>query len=246
MPAGRPSDAPVAEGAEALSFARERFALSDYRGAVLLLEELARTGTAYADAHNLLGLSLAMIDRHDDALASFDRALALNPRYVEAHLNRSVLLSSMGRGDEAARGVAHARALGRPDDTGFPSVVGDRLANLHADLGHAYRDAGAPDEAIAQYERALQLRPAYPDVRLALARALLEHGRYAEAERALGVALAARPGWLDAVLLRGLSAYLQGELDRADAEWSQAARQNEHEPRIALYRAMLAQRRAER
>lgn len=233
----------VAESADALSLARERFALNDYRGAILLLEELSRAGTAYADAYNLLGLSLAMIDRHDDALAAFDRSLALNPRYVEAHLNRSVLLSTMGRGDEAAHGVAFARALGRPDDTGFPSMVGDRLANLHADLGHAYRDAGAPDEAIAQYERALQLRPAYPDVRLALARALLEHGRFVEAERALGVALAARPGWLDAVLLRGLSAYLQGDLDRADVEWSTAQRQHEKEPRIALYRAMVARRR---
>ena len=35
--------------------ARERFVLQDYHGAVHLLEEVAATGHAFADAHHLLG-----------------------------------------------------------------------------------------------------------------------------------------------------------------------------------------------
>ena len=73
---------------DAADRARERFAVRDYHGAVLLLEEAVAGGCGYADAYNLLGLSLAMVDRPLDALAAFDRALAQNPRYVEAHLNR--------------------------------------------------------------------------------------------------------------------------------------------------------------
>ena len=223
--------------------ARERFALHDYHGAVLLLQEAVLGGYAYADAFNLLGLSLALIGRQADALGAFDRALQLNPRYVEAHLNRAVLLNGMGREDEAREGFATAERLGRPDESGFPAMVANRLANAHADLAREYRGAGALDEAIAQYGRALDLRPGFADVRLALARALLERGRHAEAASHLDVVLGATPDLLDAMLLRGLSAYLQGDLDGAGAVWSRAAARHPEEPRVEIYRAMLDRRR---
>lgn len=224
--------------------ARERYAARDYFGAVLLVQEAVAEGVAYADAFNLLGLSLALIDRPEEALAAFDRALALNAGYVEAHLNRAVLLSSLGRVDEAQGAFRRAEELGRPDRTGYPAVVGNRLANAHAELGDQYREAGALDEAIAQYERALELRPGYADIRVSLARALVERGRYDEATNALDTLLETRPDLLDALVLRGLAAYLRGDLTSAGDFWERAARRHPEEPRVEIYQAMLARRRA--
>ena len=225
--------------------ARERFAVRDYHGAVLLLREAVVEGMAYADAQNMLGLSLALVGRQDEAVAAFDAALALNPRYVEAHLNRAVLLNDMGRLAEARAAFETAEHLGKPDETGFPVMVANRLANAHATLAHDYRAAGALDEAVAQYERALQLRPGYADVRLALARALTERGRHREAARQLEEVLRIRPDWLDAMLLRGLTAYLDGDLTVADQVWTAAADRHPEEPRVEIYRSMLARRRDE-
>lgn len=224
--------------------ARDRFAVRDYHGAVLLLQEAVVEGLAYADAFNLLGLSLALVGRPEDALGAFDRALALNARYVEAHLNRAVLLNELGRTTEARDAFTQAELLGKPDESGFPAMVANRLANAHASLANEYRAAGALDEAINQYHRALELRPAFADIRLALARSLLERGRFQEAASALDVVLEARPQWLDAMLLRGLSAYLEGDLDGAEAVWSRAAERHPEEPRVEIYRAMVARRRA--
>ena len=223
--------------------ARDRYAVRDYHGSTLLLREAVVEGLAYADAHNLLGLCLALIGRQSEALASFDAALALNPRYVEAHLNRAVLLNDMGRSDEARTAFETAQQLGKADETGFPVMVANRLANAHASLAGEYRAAGALDEAIAQFERALELRPGYADVRLAMARALTERGRHAEASRELDEVLRGRPEWLDAMLLRGLTAYLQGDLATADAVWTSAAERHPEEPRVEIYRSMLARRR---
>lgn len=222
--------------------ARERFAVRDYHGAVLLLEEAIGAGVGYADAYNLLGLALAMVDRPNDALVGFDRALELNPRYVEAHLNRAVLLNGLGRTEEAAASFEMAELLGKPDDTGFPVVVGNRLANAHSALGDEYKAAGALDEAITQYRRALALRPGYPDIRLALARALLEARHYPEAAEALDHVLAVRPTLLEAMLLRGLAAYLQGDNAAAKRLWDRAAEAHPNEPRVETYRSMLARR----
>lgn len=230
-------------GADLVARARDRYGVRDYHGATLLLREAVVEGFAYADAHNLLGLCLALIGRQNDALASFDAALALNPRYVEAHLNRAVLLNDMGRSDEARVAFEMAEQLGQPDETGFPVMVANRLANAHASLAGEYRAAGALDECIHQFERALELRPGYADVRLALARALTERGRHGEAARELDEVLRIRPEWLDAMLLRGLTAYLQGDLGTADAVWTAAAERHPEEPRIEIYRSMLARRR---
>lgn len=223
--------------------AKERFAVNDFHGAALLLMSLTRDGVAFADAHNLLGLSLAMVDRQEDALASFDEALRLNPGYVEAHLNRAVVLNHLGRVDEATESMSLAAEFGATDDSGYPAVVANKLANQHASLGDDYRAAGSPAEAIEQYRRALHLRPTFADIRLSLGRVLLEAGEHRDAARELDEVLRARPNWLDAMLLRGLAAYLEGDLDTASAIWEDASQRHPEEPRLEIYRSMLARRR---
>jgi tetratricopeptide (TPR) repeat protein len=233
---------PLEASPDLLTLAKGRFAVRDYHGAALLLGELVRAGTHFADAHNLFGLSLAMIDRPSEALSALDGALEINPHYVEAHLNRAILLNQLGRTAEAESAMKRASDLGGADDTGFPAVVANRLANAHAALGHDYRAAGALAEAIEQYRRALALRPAFEDIRLALGRALVEAGRHPEASQELDEVLRSRPNWLDAMLLRGLSAYLEGNLDAAGEIWGEASNRHPGEPRLEIYRSMLSRR----
>lgn len=228
-----------------LSTARERFAARDYRGAALLLISAIESGQGYADTHHLLGLCYALSEQRDEALRSLDDAIALNPRYVEAHLNRAIVLGDLGRANEASKALEEAQTFGGPDATGFPAMVANRLANMHAELGRAYREAGALRRAAEQFEVALEMRPGFADLRLELARTLLESGEFADAARELDEILTSRPDWLDAMLLRGLSAYLAGDLERADSVWKGAAERHPEEPRLETYRSMLARRLAE-
>ena len=228
-----------------LSLAKERFAVRDYRGAALLLTSVTQEGPAFADAFNLLGLSLAFVDRADDALAAFDQALRVNPRYVEAYLNRAIVLNQLGREDEAQSSMSRAAELGAADESGYPAVVANKLANAHLSLGHDYRAAGSLEKAVEQYKRAMELRPQFNDIKLALGRALVEQGRHGDAIAVLDEVLRARPSWLDAMLLRGLAAYLQGDLDAAGRIWNDASMRHPEEPRLEIYRSMLARRREE-
>src|SRR5438552_1051217 len=72
--------------------ANDRFQLQDYYGAIHLLEEVIATGRAFADAHHLLGLSYSLAGQPDKALEQLDRALALNPNYIEALIHRALVL----------------------------------------------------------------------------------------------------------------------------------------------------------
>jgi tetratricopeptide (TPR) repeat protein len=225
-----------------VTVARERFAARDYRGAALLLASAIASGQAYADTHHLLGLCYALIEQRESALRSFDDAIRLNPRYVEAHLNRAIVLGDLGRAREAQSALAHAQELGRPDSSGFPTVVGNRLANMHAELGRAYREAGTLKAAITQFQNALSIRPGFADLRLELSRTLIDAGQPEEAARELDTILQTRPDWLDAMLLRGLAAYLHGDLEQAKSVWERASERHPEEPRLETYRSMLARK----
>src|SRR4029077_1561536 len=122
--------------------ARERLEAGDAYGAIHLLKELVAKDEAFADAYNLLGLAHSMVGQREDGLKAFDKALELNPRYVDAHLNRAVTLSDMGRSDDAAAAFQNAQALGAVDHTGFSAPAASHLANLHATLAEAYLEAG--------------------------------------------------------------------------------------------------------
>lgn len=221
-----------------LAQARERFAVQDYYGAVHLLEELVAGGRSFADAHHLLGLSLALLGHRDRALAEFARALELNPRYIEANIHRGILLSELGRTDEAEEAFQAASVHGATPVAGYSRPVAARLANLHAEVGEAYAEAGALGEAIEAFQRAVTLGPAFHDLRYRLARLLLEAGRPLEAREELEAILAAHPDFVDAQASLGLAHYLSGDAVGASEIWKRCRASRPKDARVEAYLAM--------
>lgn len=219
--------------------ARERFVLQDYHGAVHLLEEVAASGHAFADAYHLLGVSLSLLGQAERALAEFDRALALNPRYLEALIHRGLVLNELGRSGEAEECFRRAALADTGSIGGFPAPVAAQLANRHADLAQAYAEVGSFPDAIEQYRRALELGPTFHDLRYRLARVLLEAGRALEAREELEQVVAARPGFVDAGAALGLARYLSGDGAGAREVWKAALARRPDNPRIEAYLNMV-------
>jgi tetratricopeptide (TPR) repeat protein len=222
-----------------LTRARERFAVQDYYGAVHLLEEIVDGGRAFADVHHLLGVSLSLLGQSERALAEFRRALALNPRYLEALIHQGLVLNELGRTAEADESFNRAAQSVAPPSTGLPAHVAARLANLHAELAEAYAEGGAADRAIEQYQRALELGPAFHDLRYRLARLLLETGRPLEARDALEAVLDARPNFVDAEAALGLAHYLSGDAIGARDIWKRCLQRRPENVRVEAYLSML-------
>ncbi len=220
-----------------LDIARERFANHDYYGALVALDDL--DGGGYADVHHLRGLCYSMLDRPDEALSAFDRALALNPRYVEALLHRGLVLGSMGRTDDAAESFQRAAAAEGPPVAGLSGPVAARLANEHARLGEMYAEAGALADAVLEYRRAVELGAGFHDLRLRLARLLLEAGNPLQAREELEMIIRARPDWIDARVQLGLARFLAGDSSGARETWQACLAARPDVERISAYLAML-------
>lgn len=220
--------------------ANERFQLQDYYGAIHLLEEVVSTGRAFADAHHLLGLSYSLAGQSDKALEQLDRALTLNPNYIEALIHRSLVLNELGREEEANASLRRARQVGAEKRAGFPSHLAAKLANQHAALGEAYLESGGLNEAIAQYEAALALSPAFHDLRYKLGRLLLEAGRALDAHEHFQTIVRERPAYLDAAAMLGLASYLSGDGLAARAVWEELRARRPEDPRVEAYLALLS------
>jgi tetratricopeptide (TPR) repeat protein len=219
--------------------ARERFALQDYYGAVHLLEEVLATGRAFADAHHLLGLCRSLLGQPEQALVAFDRAVELNPRYVEAHIHRGLVLTQLGRTAEAEEAFRRASALEGPRTGRFTPHVAARLANQHAALGESYAESGAVQDAVEQYRKAVELGPAFIDLRYRLARLLLDLGNPLAAREELERVLQARPAFIEAQASLGLAYYLAGDAASARRVWQEALARQPENSRIEAYLAMM-------
>jgi len=222
-----------------LARARERFGVQDYYGAVHLLESVVDSGRSFADVHHLLGVSLSLLGQTQRALTELERALELNPRYVEALIHRGLVLNDLGRTDEANEAFGQATASLSQPHAGLPAPAAAQLANRHAELGDMYAGAGALDRAIDQYRQALELGPEFHDLRYRMARLLLEAGRALEARDALEHVLRARPTFVEAEAALGLAHYLSGDAGGAREVWEHCLAQRPENTRVEAYLAML-------
>ena len=121
-----------------------------------------------AECHNALGLALTNLDRHDEAVQSFQRALALEDS-PQTHNNFGILLKKQGRLDEAVREYERAIELNA------------EFADARFNLGNVYRAKGQLENAEACYREIVNVAPSHLRAAIALGQVLRELKRPSEA-----------------------------------------------------------------
>jgi tetratricopeptide (TPR) repeat protein len=218
---------------------RHAFERKDYSAALESFRTILRDHPEYADIRHLAGLCLVFLGRPEEALEELDAALAVNPGYVEANINRALVLQELGRYDEARHAFEAASEHEQQHHGRFPAAATARLANAHAGVGDLYMETGAPGDAAAQYYMALELRPKFHDIRNKYATALLGMERLEEAVQQLRRVLEGNPHFIAARLNLGLALYRQGSVDEAAAEWEMCRAQQPGHPQVRAYLALL-------
>jgi tetratricopeptide (TPR) repeat protein len=123
--------------------------------------------------------------------------------------------TSYWRNDEAlwTRALACASGNGSVDD--FNSVA-------HNGLGNALSKKGQKDEAIAHYQRALQINPGYKVAHYNLGIALMDKGQKQEAIAQYQIALKIDPDYAEAHNNLGVALFALGDKDEAIARYRKA------------------------
>ena len=190
----------------------------NHPAALALLWEAAGAAPRDADIQNRLGEALDRIGALDAAIDAYQRAVAARPDFVAADNNLTLALTKAGRGPEAVE-RARARANAAPANVDRLFTLG--LALSEQDVDEAMKTfrrvvALRPDHALAYYNlglvlkrvdraadaidalrRALAIEPR-PEAHFALGTLYLHQGEFDRAARALEVAVAAEPRFVDA------------------------------------------------
>jgi tetratricopeptide (TPR) repeat protein len=154
----------------------------------------------YAEAHYNLGTALERLERRDEAVAAYSRALALAPgerRVLQrlaavthdrasARLEQALQLENAGRLEEALR--IYEDAVG----------IDASRAVIHRSIGRVNQKLGRVDAAVAAYGRALRADPASFETHNDLGVLLAQSGRLREALRHFQEAVKLRPSDPDA------------------------------------------------
>jgi predicted O-linked N-acetylglucosamine transferase (SPINDLY family) len=134
----------------------------------------------------MLGTLHAQRRNPAEAERLFGMSLEADPRQVQAHYNRGIVLEALGRYEEAVASYDRALAL----KTDGPEILNNR--------GNAVARLKRFLEAVGDYDRAIALRPDYPDAHFNRGNALAELGRFDEALGSYERVVALQPGRAEA------------------------------------------------
>lgn len=153
------------------------------------------------------GNSRSRQGKMEEALADFDRSIALAPYAADPVLNRGVTLESLGRYQEAAADY-QAVLLAQPNDP----AAWNNLGNVKAALGQW-------DEALSNYRRAVQLAPEFSFAAANYALILYQVGRENEAFKQFRSLLRKYPEFPDVRAALAVSLYAQGLTAESETNW---------------------------
>jgi tetratricopeptide (TPR) repeat protein len=206
------------------------------------LREALRLKPDFTDAHYNLGKVLQDTGHLDDAVRSYQRCLELRPDFAEAHYNLGNAFNAMKNPQAAAdrfRAAIRIRAgylkalnnLGKTlidlDQHTEAAEILQQAVQLKpnyasglCNLGSALRNLGHLDESVAACQKANTLEPG--SCLASLGAALLDQGKFAEAEAAFRESISRQPENDEAYRNMAVVCLRQGNIAEA-MQWNERA-----------------------
>ncbi|MFL6735807.1 MAG: tetratricopeptide repeat-containing sulfotransferase family protein [Sphingomonas sp.] len=223
--------------AKAIEMAGQLYSRRQYAQAERVCRQIIGARPGNADAHNILGVSLAALGNPKEAVAELKRAIKINAQAPSYHANLGEILRQNGRLEEAAEALEaaikldpnNAQALNnlgiiQYERKQFAKAVESYRRALDANpnmpealnnLGNASRMTGDIDGALHAYQEALTQRVVYPEVYNNLGTLLQQDRKFEEAEHALRKAIQQNNRYVEAH--NNLATLLFGQKNEVEA-----------------------------
>jgi Flp pilus assembly protein TadD len=175
--------------------------------------------------YNKLGVNYFNNGQYDYAINAFIKAIQLNPSNAEVHFNLGRAYNRKGMDDKAR---AEFSISSRIDPETFDECVikyKEKIdyeftdAQYLAELGNAYAEKGMLNEAIATYQKVLEVQPGNFRIHYDLGMVYSKKRLYDEAVSEFKNAIEVNPSMPEAHYNLGMAYYKQGMVDMAISEY---------------------------
>jgi tetratricopeptide (TPR) repeat protein len=228
-----------------LLLGREHYQRHEFEKAEEALREVLKRDDRVADVHDMLGIIFHLRGNLSAAERHFERALAINPAYTEAALNLAVTYNDRGRYEAARQLYARFKIPPVGAAPGLDPFARGKIANMHAEVGEAYADAGLLREAVAEYEKAVVLGPHFADLRTRLGSLFRAQNDLSHAREQYEAAIETRPSYVPARMQLGVTLLSMGESGAAVEEWRRVLEIDPDNARAKMYLRVVTQARAD-
>ena len=199
---------------------------------------------------NISGVCYAGLSLMDDAVKSYEKAVAIKPDYADAHFNLGNILRDLGELDGAIKSFVKTieimpeydeaqfnlgvtlQQLGQLDEAieqyEKALSINPENADLILNLGFIYQSLGQIDEAIEQYDNALTIDPDNAKVLNNLAVIFRDLDQVDEAIKYFKKALAIKPDYADVYYNLGFIYQDLGQVDLAIKQYEHAVAINDY------------------
>ena len=161
-----------------------------------------------------LGLAYAQLNEFKDAIEAFEKALELNPYYVDVRNDLGTVLVLRGKREEGKQEFL----------TAFNDPTNPTPEISARNLGRAFLEEKNYAQALSWFRTSLNRNSAYDDAHLGVADTLVAMGRLEEAIAQLGVAVEALPDSAALQVALGSTLYRTGRFTEARTHLERAAR----------------------
>lgn len=222
--------------AKAIEMAGAFYQRGQFGQAERVCRQVIAARPAQADAHNILGVTLAAGGGFDQAVESLKRAIKLNPQAPSYHANLGEILRQAGRQEEALAALNEAVKIDPENSQSLNNLgiihydlrkfkdavefyrralkASPNMAEAANNLGNALRMTGDVDGAMNAYQEALTSRERYPEAYNNLGTLLQQDKKFDEAEHAFRKAIQQNGRYVEAYNnLAGLLASQKKEVD---------------------------------
>jgi len=235
-----------------------------YDDALTAFKQVLAVDPQAAWARNNLALCLEKMGRPGEAIGEFKRTLAMNPDYGTGWLALGQLYEKIGRTNNAepCYNKALTDRVNQPDDlaalarfcfnrrwlepaaTNFSAAI--ELSpfdfGLRLDAGRTFAALGRHDEAVRQYQEAVELDPDHAQAHMQLAVELGRLRQPALAEKEFRATLRLNPALMQAQVDLGIALYEQGKLEEARKQFEDVLQRNPNDPTALRYVEQLRNR----
>ncbi|MEO7865631.1 MAG: tetratricopeptide repeat protein, partial [Sphingomicrobium sp.] len=223
--------------AKAIEMAGAFYQRRQFAQAERVCRQVIAARPAQADAHNILGVTLAAGGAWDKAIESLERAIKLNPQATSYYANLGEVLRQAGRRKDALGALEKAVEID-PNNSQALNNLGiinyevrrykvavdfyrralksrPDMAEAMNNLGNALRLTGDIDGAVNAYQDALTVRERYPEAYNNLGTLLQQDRKFSEAEHAFRKAIQQNAKYVEAY--NNLAVLLASQKKEVDA-----------------------------
>jgi tetratricopeptide (TPR) repeat protein len=152
---------------------------------------------------------LIELDRLEEALASYDKAIEFKLDYAEAFYNRGIVFNELNRLDEALATYEKAIQL-KPE-----------YAEAHSNRGNMLNELNRLEEALASYDKAIEFKRDYAEAHSNRGALLIKFKRLEEALVSYDQAIKFKRDYAEAYFNKSLALLLSGDFGKGfdEYEW---------------------------